>query len=133
MLSYETYKTLKFAPQVYPSNQTLTNNPHLQTQFEGLPLTTNPQIGRKTLNKFDYPKDDRKQKRSSLYIYIYSFSSTYVLAKHNSSICFSSTTLGASVIRQLASLTLGNAITSLMLSQPVMSIISLSRPNASPA
>lgn len=49
-------QTIKFAPQVCPSNQTPTNNHHLQTQFEGLPLTTNPQIGRQTLNKFDYPK-----------------------------------------------------------------------------
>ena len=48
-------QTIKFAPQVCPSNQTPTNNHHLQTQFEGLPLTTNPQIGRQTLNKFDYP------------------------------------------------------------------------------
>lgn len=47
-------QTIKFAPQVCPSNQTPTNNHHLQTQFEGLPLTTNPQIGRQTLNKFDY-------------------------------------------------------------------------------
>ena len=50
-------QTIKFAPQVCPSNQTPTNNHHLQTQFEGLPLTTNPQIGRQTLNKFDYPED----------------------------------------------------------------------------
>ena len=44
-------QTLKFAPQTRPSRLTLKK----RVQKEGLPLTTNPQIGRQTLNKFDYP------------------------------------------------------------------------------
>ena len=50
----------------------------------------------------------------------------------SSSSCFWSTTLGASVIGQEASFTLGNAITSRMLGALLMSMIILSRPNARP-
>lgn len=46
----------------------------------------------------------------------------------NSSSCFSSTTFGASVIKQDASLILGNAITSLILSSFAISIIKRSKP-----
>ena len=42
--------------QLRPSNQPITKNHHLQTQFEGLTIKSDPQVGRQTLNKFDYPK-----------------------------------------------------------------------------
>ena len=41
--------------QLRPSNQPITKNHHLQTQFEGLTIKSDPQVGRQTLNKFDYP------------------------------------------------------------------------------
>ena len=64
---------------------------------------------------------------------ILSSSSTSIVSIDNSSNCFASTAVGASVIKHDASLTLGNAITSRMLSSPVICITSLSSPYASPA
>ena len=43
--------------QLRPSNQPITKNHHLQTQFEGLTIKSDPQVGRQTLNKFDYPEN----------------------------------------------------------------------------
>lgn len=48
--------------QLRPSNQPITKNHHLQTQFEGLTIKSDPQVGRQTLNKFDYPKSSVKCK-----------------------------------------------------------------------
>ena len=61
------------------------------------------------------------------------YSSTAVVSSDSSLSCFSSTILGASVIRSEASFTFGNAITSRMLSQPAISMIRRSSPKASPA
>lgn len=60
-------------------------------------------------------------------------SSVSIVSIHSSSNCFASTGPGACVIRHEASLTLGNAITSRILSSPNICITSLSRPYASPA
>ena len=67
----------------------------------------------------------------------YFYSSVVSASSHtsmpSSSSCFGSTGVGASVIRQDASFTFGNAMTSRMLSQPPISITTRSRPYARPA
>ena len=70
------------------------------------------------MNEFDF----------SIFIY-----DSVLIFMHNSSNCFSGMVFGASVNRQEASFTLGNAITSRMLSAFTKSITSLSRPYARPA
>lgn len=60
--------------------------------------------------------------------FLFYSSSCTRIARDNSSSCFSSTRFGASLIRQEASFTFGNAITSRILSDPVISMIIRSRP-----
>ena len=65
--------------QLRPSNQPITKNHHLQTQFEGLTIKSDPQVGRQTLNKFDYPlnklSSHKKETVSTVY---YGFNSLHI-------------------------------------------------------
>lgn len=74
------------------------------------------------------PDQVRQNNTFSGFSFLFYSSSCTRIARDNSSSCFSSTRFGASLIRQEASFTFGNAITSRILSDPVISMIIRSRP-----